>query len=103
MRYTEVFADLDWADAGFSGGSAVLAVASVFIWSLSKPWILRLSGAMGAALCLAAAISSTEEPFTRVFSVLIGTHCLIQALVLIVWLGCGPILPKQATSDAARS
>jgi hypothetical protein len=94
MRFTEVFDHLDWASVGFIGSSAVLAVASAFIWSLWwTNWVLRISGVIGVAICLAAVLSFAEVPFTRVFSVVIGAHHLIQALVLIVWLGSGPILP----------
>jgi hypothetical protein len=104
MRYTDVLVPLDWTSVGFMSSSAILALASVFIWSLWwTPWVLRMCGVMGVAIFFAAAVSLAEEPFTRVFSVIIGTHHLIQAIVLSTWLGCGPILPKQATSGAAGS
>lgn len=103
IRYTEVFGILDWTSVGFIGSSAILALASVFIWSLWwTPLFLRLCGVIGVAIFLAAALSFTEEPFTKVFSVVIGTHYLIQALVLCMWLGCGSILPLSRASAADR-
>jgi hypothetical protein len=113
MRLTEIYDDSDWADIAHIGSSAVLATSSVFIWSLWRtPWVLRASGVIGVAIGLVAVVLIAEwmvhpGPQRRfppaAYSVVLATHYLIQALVLIVWLGCGPILPDQAKSASAGS
>jgi hypothetical protein len=97
MRLTGVYDDLDWlgwAEIVFMGGSAVLAMSGVFIWSLWRtPWVLRASGLIGVAIGLAAVKLLAEWRFPTEHAVGVAAHFLIQALVLMVWLAWGPLLP----------
>jgi hypothetical protein len=103
----------DWTDIVFIGGSAVLAMSSVLIWSLWRtPWILRASGVMGVALGLVAVVMVAEwlahlgpqRSFPpAAYAVVVATHYLIQALVLMAWLAWGRILPVAEPADAAPS
>jgi hypothetical protein len=78
--------------------SVALAVESVVVWSLSWHWLLRLAGVLGFAALLGAVLLLL--PSGRAFyAMIIGAHYLVQALVLSVWLGCGPILPHASVVD----
>jgi hypothetical protein len=100
VRESPFFGDDRWMNPAFVCSTVAIAVASVWIWAGSQPWILRLGGTLGLAILLAGAVSLTVVPFTTVFSVIIGGHYLIQAIVLSIWLGCGPILTFSKAAAA---
>lgn len=102
MRRIE-FLDLDWTDILIIGSPAVLAISAVFTWSLWRtPWVLRASGVIGMAMGLAAVVSLAQRR-PSVFSIVWVTHYLIQALVLMVWLAWGPLLPRASSDNRALS
>jgi hypothetical protein len=81
-----------------------LGFASVAIWSLSWNWFLRLAGVIAVAALLDVALVSIFFGPNVGFEVFTVFHAyyLIQAVVLSLWLGVGPILPS-VVSDAAVS
>jgi hypothetical protein len=95
------FLDHDFVNVAYTCCYAALAVASVFFWTLSQPSVVRLSGVLGVAIWFAAALSLVETPPTRIFSIFMVAHFVIQAIVLSVWLGLGPILPLPRDVSAA--
>jgi hypothetical protein len=106
MRFTKLWDNLDLlggADIVLMGGPAVLAMSSVLIWSLWRThWVLRASGVMGVAIGLVACVLVAERTFYTGYPVVVSTHFLIQAVVLIVWLAWGPLLPRArpATNES---
>jgi hypothetical protein len=105
MRMTKVYDDVDWlgwAEIVLMGGSAVLAMSGVFIWSHWRtPWVLRAFGVIGVAIGLAVVKLLAERHFPMEHAVVVATHFLIQAPVLIVWLAWGPLLPRARPSPQA--
>jgi hypothetical protein len=96
MQLTDMFENLEWADIATYGCPAVLAVSSALIWSLWRtPWVLRASGVMAVAIGLVAVVMAAERHwrFDTSFPVVLATNYLIQAVVLMVWLALGPLLP----------
>lgn len=89
-----------WDNIIFVGSSVALAVASLFLWSLSWHWILRLAAVLAVAMALACLLVLV---FTRgrpgnvgtLFMMIFGSHHLIQGIVLSVWLGVSPLLPAR--------
>jgi hypothetical protein len=80
-----------------------LAAASTLLWSFSWNWFLRLAGVIGVASLLGIA---TQVVFFGprmigsydIFTIL-QIYYLIQAIVLSIWLGVGPILPETNPDD----
>jgi type III secretory pathway component EscS len=98
MRRTEMFENLEWADIATYGCPAVLAMSAVLIWSLWRaPWVLRASGVVGVAIGLVAVVLVAERGlrFDTKFTVVVATVYLIHAVVLMVWLAWGPLLPRS--------
>ena len=93
MRGSELFDREGWINLAFILWSVILAVVSVVCWSLSGHWLLRLAGVLGLALLFGVGLSVFEV--LPVFPFIIGSHYLIQGIILSVWLGCGPILPVR--------
>jgi hypothetical protein len=85
-----------------------LAVASVVIWSLSWHWFLRMAGVFGIAVLLGSfavpvfLTSMRTSGLSRDVFGILGAYYLIQALVLSIWLGIGPILPLKIDADAMQ-
>jgi hypothetical protein len=104
MRLSEVYDDLEWlgwAEVVLMGGSAVLATLSVVMWSLFRThWVLRSSGVIGVSIGLAAVKLLAERRFPAEHAVVVATHFLIQAPVLIVWLAWGPLLPRARPANS---
>jgi hypothetical protein len=79
-----------------------LGFASAAIWSLSWNWFLRLAGVIAVAALLGVALVGIFfRPYLGldVFTVF-HAYYLIQAVVLSLWLGIGPILPPVVSGDA---
>jgi hypothetical protein len=86
---------------GFVGSSATLGTAAAYIWSRSSHWFLRIAGVVAVAIGLGALFYFTSY---REYMVLFALwHFLIQALVLVVWLAWGEILPVRKSDDVAAS
>jgi len=85
-----------------------LAVASVVLWTYSCYWFLRLASVVGVGMLLGIAIfviyfyGHTGGRTFDVFNVL-HVHYQIQAIVLSVWLGIGPVLPPRADAVAVEN
>lgn len=100
LRSSPYFGDDRWINIVFVCSSVALAVASVFLWSLTWHWLLRLAAVLGFAWWLGAVFIWTNNQGLHL-STILSTHYLLQAIVLCVWLGCGPVLPNRITSAAA--
>jgi hypothetical protein len=98
LRGSELFDRDGWINLVFILWSVILAVVSVICWSLSGHWLLRLTGVLGVALLFGIGLSVFDAPPLSPF--VIGTHYLVQGIILSVWLGCWPILP---IADASLS
>jgi hypothetical protein len=107
MRFAKVYDDLDWLGWGeivLMGGPALLAMSGVLIWSLWWPhWVLRASGVIGVAIGLAAIVLVAERAFHTDYPVVVSTYFLIQAVVLMVWLAWGPLLPRARPANTNPS
>jgi hypothetical protein len=100
MRNSPFLGQSGWLNLLFAGGCVALAVISVIVWSNSWHWLLRLAVVVGCAILLGAAF--LVIPLVgRIYSSILGAHYLIQALVLSIWLGCGPILPHAIVADGS--
>jgi hypothetical protein len=94
-----------WQDGGdetawFVGsiaGSTVLAIASAYIWSLGRHWLLRLAGILTVAIGLGVPFYFTRYGEHLLFFA--TCHFLIQALVIVAWIGWGGILPVKELSE----
>jgi hypothetical protein len=99
MRNSPFLGDELVVNIAFVFSSVALAIANTFIWSVAWHWLLRLAAGLGVAILLGMtfpllAVTYTEmSDFFWLFSIMVGSHYLIQAIVLSLWLGCGPILP----------
>ena len=109
IRHHQLFDD-PWPEiAIFICGNVVVAAASVVGWSLSRHALIRLAGGLGVALLLGLAVSLTFTALSApgeipppIVVFIFSSHYLIQAVVLGVWIGIGPILPpaqKTAVAD----
>lgn len=101
MRESPFFGESGWINLGVAIASAILAIASVVIWSLSLHWLLRLAGVLGIVGCLFTALFLTTD-FGPEFSILLGGYYLIQAVVLSIWLGLGSIMPVAVNTVAVE-
>jgi hypothetical protein len=99
LRLTNVF--LDWSSIGFLGSSVVLALASVFLWSLAQPRVIRFAVLLGFAILLGLAVSLTFGIPDGDVILTFEAHFLIHAIVLAIWLSCVPVLPQHGASAVA--
>lgn len=80
-----------------------LAVASSVLWSFSWNWVFRFASVIGIAVLLgevaAAIIFGQISGFGMSAFNILHAIFLIQAIVLSLWLGVGPILPPRVDSD----
>lgn len=72
-------------------GTACVPIASLLFWQLAIHWLFRLAGSLGCALLISLLFLPFVEPMLPRF---LTTFYLIQALVVSVWLGIGPIIPR---------
>jgi hypothetical protein len=98
VRGSPVFDDDRWINIVFLGSSVALALGSVYLWSLAWHWFLCLAGVLGLALLLGftfmlAAAGASTGLLSPAALAIIGSHYLIQAVVLSIWLALAPILP----------
>jgi hypothetical protein len=82
-----------------------LGFASAAVWSLSWNWVLRLAGVIAVAALLGVALVSIFFRPYMGFDVFTVFHAyyLIQAVVLSLWLGIGPILPLKVDTDELKT
>jgi hypothetical protein len=102
MRGNPYYGDTKWLSIGFSCNNVALAVLCVFVWSLSRHWLLRLAAVLGFAVLLGAVIGLIAD-FGAIFSLAMCAHYLVQAIVLSAWLSSGQILPVPVGSADADS
>jgi hypothetical protein len=100
IRSSPFFAHERWINIVFLLSSVALALASVVLWSLPWHWLLRLAGVLGSAVLLdvvflLAAASTSSEPAAPLLSLIIGSHYMIQGILLSAWLAWGPLLPGR--------
>jgi len=78
-------------NTAFVCGSVALAVVSVIAWSFSRSHhvLVLLAAVLGFAMLLGAAFSVVEKSFMPFY---LGTHYLVQAIILSAWIGMGQIL-----------
>jgi len=77
--------------------SVALAVVSVIAWcfSQSQHVLILFAAVLGFAMLLGAAFLIAEERFMPLY---LGTHYLVQAIMLSAWIGIGQILPIPRTT-----
>jgi hypothetical protein len=103
--------DADWpVNFAFICGSVAIGVSSALSWSLARHWFLRLASTLGAAMLLAIVISLlllalSDSPDAKRLLLhllsIVGSHYLIQAAVISIWIGAGQILSPSHTNSAA--
>ena len=100
LRYSDPFNGDGALIFAFFCGSIALATASVFVWSHSRHWLLRLVGVFAIAIGLGAALYFADQPYVVKY---VTPHYLIQGVVLATWLGWGQVLPinESAVVDAS--
>jgi hypothetical protein len=103
LRRNEYFGDDRWTNIAFACSDLALVMASVILWNFSWNWILRLASVIGIAVLLgegAVAIiyGKVGNIGMSAFDIL-HAYYLIQAIVLSLWLGVGPILPPKIHVD----
>jgi hypothetical protein len=81
---------------GFLFCSVVLAVSAAMIWSCSIHWSLRSAGVLAVASACSAIFLLEGSSYTSTFALY---HFLVLAIVLIVWLAWGGILPIEHSAD----
>lgn len=96
MRDSPFYGDAKWLNLGLSCSVVAFSVWSLFVWSLSRHWLLRLAAVLAFAVLLGVAFWLTADYDARI-STAMGAHYLIQAIVLSAWLGWGGILPVRVT------
>jgi hypothetical protein len=80
---------------------AFLAFAAIVAWSFPWHWLLRFSSVLAVALALGLFFGyqyGGDLPFHLERQ---SAYYTIQAIVLSVWLGLGPILPVSSVSSAS--
>jgi hypothetical protein len=90
-------------------GYVAVTIAAVICWNSSRHALMKLAGALGAALAVVFAISLAFglrhlDEFLEVFkyfALSLGPYYLVQALVLSVWIGIGDILPPAQAAIAS--
>lgn len=102
MRNGPFHGDIALLNILFVSSFAFLAMWSVILWSSSLHWFIRLSAVLGLALLLGAFFGLIAD-FGSTIWIDLGSHFVIQAIVLSAWLALGPILPLSAASAADQS
>jgi hypothetical protein len=87
-----------WTNLGFALSVIGMSLASTIWWSLSWHWLLRFAATLGTALALGCLFSYFTAELGASGAYAIGSHYLVQAIVLSAWLGWGPILPLRTES-----
>jgi hypothetical protein len=106
IRTNEFFAEGRWTNITFECSYVALAVASVVLWSFAWNWFLRL----GSVICVALLFGVVTFVICfrqynllamNIFNV-VHAYYLIQAIVLSIWLGIGPILPSKIAAGERK-
>jgi hypothetical protein len=104
FRQSPLVGEGGWVNIIFVVSSVLLTVASVFLWSLSWHWLLRLAAVVGISLSLAGlsvfGFSFNEGSLGPILMIIFGAHYLIQGIVLSIWLGVGELLPIAGPDSA---
>jgi hypothetical protein len=87
-----------WTNIGFEFSVVVMAFVSAILWCFTWHWLLRFAATLGAALVFGATFAYFAE-FGAAGYCIIGSHFLVQAIVLSAWLGWGPILPPVSATE----
>jgi hypothetical protein len=106
LRRNVYFGDDRWTNIAFACSDMALVMASVILWSFSWNWVLRLASVMGIAILLgegAVAIiyGQVGDIGMSAFNIL-HAYYLVQAIMLSLWLGVGPILPPRMDVGATQ-
>jgi hypothetical protein len=98
MRSGPFAEESKWMNIGFAFSVVILSLASAIIWSFTWHWALRFASTLGTALVLGSIFAFFAD-FGAAGFYIIGSHYLVQAIVLSAWLGWGPILPLRVISS----
>jgi hypothetical protein len=90
LRYSTLFETEVFVVTAILGGSAALVMAAVIIWILPGHWLLRTASVLAVALGLTAPLYFGDDEYMFGFALY---HFLTQAIVLVIWLAWGQILP----------
>lgn len=106
LRTNLYFRDGRWPNFIITFSYVALTTASVVIWACSWNWFFRLAGVMGVSLIFGLGASAVLTrwiitPGVNVNSILCAQY-LIQAIVLSLWLGIGPILPSKIAAGETK-
>jgi hypothetical protein len=93
------FGDDRWTNIAFACSDVALVMASVILWSFSWNWVFRLASVIGIAILLgelavAVIYGKVGDIGMSAFNIL-HAYYLVQAIVLSLWLGVGPVLPPR--------
>lgn len=106
MRNNLLFAESRWMNITFACSYVALTVASVVFWSFSWNWFFRLASVLSVSVLLSVGAFVIFFRHIGIFSVnifnILHAYYLIQAIVLSVWLGVGPILPSKIEAGQTR-
>jgi hypothetical protein len=95
--------DSPWLNAVYTCSIAVLTLSAVIVWVQPWHWLLRTAAVLAVALLLTAlatvatAIALDTQYYLAASTFFAATY-VVQALVLVLWLTFGGILPKAVTS-----
>jgi hypothetical protein len=110
FRASSILSREPWSLVAIVVASVLLAVVSVFFWSLSWHGLLRIAAVIGSAMMIGLAVflaylvETDLSGYASVMLFIYTTFFLIQGIVLSVWLGLGPILPvSSAGANASQS
>jgi hypothetical protein len=84
--------------------SIALSILTVVLWSLAWHGLLRLAAVFASAMFLAVlglVVMQLDEPgvYSPVLLVIYGAHFLLQAIMLVLWLGIGGLIPRAPSAD----
>ena len=84
----------------FTSSFAILAIWSAFVWSTSLHWLTAPGRGACVGACVWECVLAHRGLRAGNFTSALGSHFVIQAIVLSAWLGLGQILPINEVSLA---
>ncbi len=88
-----------WSNIAFALSVVAMSLASAVFWSFASHWLLRFATTLGVALVLGSLFSYFSPDLGPPGAYVIGSHFLVQAIVLSAWLGWGLILPERVSGQ----
>jgi hypothetical protein len=105
-RNNAFFSESRMWNVAFAVSYVALAVFCVVVWTFSWHWFFRLACALCVSLLLGIVAYGGFLEFgvlaVNPFNIL-HAHYLIEAVVLSIWLGLGPILPLGSDAGETRN